>query len=243
MVTNPGHMSSSSLTNPIVFSGGIPTIWSMSYLNLQSLPILDASKPDRLKWLNTHTSMVFSKRESNLRTDPSLSTLEGERTRLNFKASLFSLFMHFSGLQGRREYAFGLNNPTDGGIHILLFVSSLRIDLSNRTVALDVAALPICYTFIPEISAFMASLTDRGFRSIKVDDAELRLWKRVLPACAERCRTWTHRTSCEYVAAGRAPLSSESGQAVFCQCSSGVLTDDFHVDVLMWSRCLGTLCG
>jgi hypothetical protein len=113
--------------------------------------------------------------------------------------------------QGRREHVFGLNNPTGGGVHILLFVSSFRIDLSNRTVALDVAVLPLFDTLMPEITDFLASLTNRGFCNTKVDDAELRLWKEVLPACAERCRIWTHRTSCEYVAAGHAPLPAENG--------------------------------
>jgi hypothetical protein len=61
-----------------------------------------------------------------------------------------------------------------------------------------------------------------------VDDAELRLWKRCLPALAERCRTWDHDpATCEYAAQGRVPLSLEDGKQVLCSCGQGELPDEF----------------
>ncbi len=235
VVTNPSQMPSSSLTCPLLFDGaGIPTAWSLPYLNLQTFPVLDISKSDTLKWLMTHISMMVSTRERSLRADPSLPSVEGERTRINFKESLFSLFMHFTGLK-EKESVFGINNLTGGGVHIIVFVSSLRLDLASRTVILDVAVLPLYEALMPKIRPFLMALTNRGFYNIKVDDAELRLWKQVLPAYVERCRAWPHQNRCEYAATGRVPLSVEKGQASLCSCGNGILPGDFGVDVPRWS--------
>jgi hypothetical protein len=179
---------------------------------------------------------MLSARERRLRDDKSLPRSQGEQARLDLKDSLFSLFMHYTGLQGRRAHIFGLSNPSPGGggVHILLFVSALRLDLANRTVVLDVAALPLhdALMQVPGIASFLGALTQQGFVQVKVDDAELRLWKQVLPAFVERCRTWAHRKGggCEYAAAGRVPLSAENGQPLLCTCGNGVFPDGFLVE-------------
>ncbi|KAK4238360.1 hypothetical protein C8A03DRAFT_43874 [Achaetomium macrosporum] len=234
-VTSPAQMPSEALAYPVLLDSGVPTAWNMAYLNMQHLPILDTFQHSKLGWLTPHVSGMLSARERRLRDDPSLPTLEGEQMRLDFKDSLFSLFMHFTGLQGQREHIFGLHNPSGGGVHILLFVSALRLDLANRTVVLDVAALPLYHALMPRITSFLKALTERGFVQLRIDDAELRLWKQALPACVERCRSWTHRSGCEYAVAGQAPpLSVENGQPLLCRCGNGVFPDNFEVNVPQW---------
>ena len=44
--------------------------------------------------------------------------------RVAFKDSLFSLLMHFSGLQAEQARPFGLN------IHVLIVVASLKLDIA-----------------------------------------------------------------------------------------------------------------
>lgn len=48
----------------------------------------------------------------------------------------------------------------------------------------------------------------------------------MLPALAERCRTWTHKSTCEYqkLNGGAAPLSTEEGQTPLCSCGQGTVS-------------------
>jgi hypothetical protein len=107
-----------------------PLIYNMPRLNLNRLPILDTSKQNELQWLITHTSLMLSSRERRLR-EMSLGSpsIDHKDVRVNFKDSLFSLFMHFCGLQGQKARVFGINNPKNGGVHVLVFVCYLRLDL------------------------------------------------------------------------------------------------------------------
>ena len=226
-----------SFMYPVYLDSGVVATWNMPYLNLQSLPKLDVWQPTRLDWLTTHTSMMFSSRERSLRNNPSQQAPVGERARVEFKDSLFSLFMHYSGLQGQRAHVFGLNCPTDGGIHILLFVSSLRLDLSNRTVVLDAAALPLYDALMPRITSFLQTLTNSGgLCQIRATEAEMRLWKQVLPAFVERCRTWSHKSDCQYLTEGRIPLSIERGKRLLCSCGDGAFPKKFVDDFPDWNQ-------
>ena len=110
-----------------------PTIWNMPRVNLECLPIFNTSKKKDLEWLNPHTSLMFSSRERYLREKcMESSTAKQKDARINFKDSLYSMFMQFSGVQGRRARIFGINNPDDGGIHML--VLSLTSSLIWQTV-------------------------------------------------------------------------------------------------------------
>lgn len=208
-------------------------IWNMPYLNLDCLPILDLGQVKALQWLNMHTSLQFSVRERELREAP-VSSVKNKDVRVNFKDGLFSIFMHFSGLQGGKAHIFGINNPTGGGVHILIFVSCLRLDIVNHTVVLDSAVLPLTDRLVPRIQRFLEPLSGLGLCNIKVDDDELRLWKEVLPCYVERCRKWAHRPSCEYVAKAQIPLSVENGESLLCSCGNGVLPPGFIPGIPEW---------
>jgi hypothetical protein len=168
----------------------------------------------------------------------SVPKIDHKDVRVNFKDSLFSLFMHFSGLQGDKSRVFGINNPTEGGVHILIFASCLRLDLANHTVVLDSAVLPLTNRLMPKIDRFLAALSSSRMGlplcNIKVDNDELSLWKEVLPAMVERCRRWEHRSSCEYVVKGQIPLSVEEGKRVLCSCGEGLLPAKFVTGVPEW---------
>jgi hypothetical protein len=70
-------------------------------------------------------------------------------------------------------------------MHILFFVSCLRLEIANHTAVLDAAVLPLTDRLMPRIDPFLAALTNMGFYNIKVDDDELRLWKELLPALVD----------------------------------------------------------
>ncbi|KAI9765704.1 MAG: hypothetical protein M1839_005399 [Geoglossum umbratile] len=222
--------------HPLFMSAGHPVLWNFGHINLQCQPRLDDTKISDCKWLVTHTSLMFSKRERDLREKSMGGANIGSEARVDFKDSLFSLFMHSTGLQGERARVFGINHPTGGGVHIMIFVSRLLLDLASHTVVLDAAALPLTNQLLPRIHGFLAAITNAGFCNIKVDENELKLWKHMIPAFVERCRQWKHQSSCEYVVKSKIPLSVDPGQSPICSCGNGKLPANFITGVPKWNQ-------
>ncbi|KAI9800364.1 MAG: hypothetical protein M1825_004134 [Sarcosagium campestre] len=211
-----------------------PAVWNMPRLNLDCLPRLDTARTKELEWLVIHASLMWSSRERKLRGKTVVPGTIQKDVRINFKDSLFSLFMHYTGLQGQRARVFGINNPKKGGVHILFLVSCLRLDLSNHTVILDAAVLPLRDQIMPSLKKFLAALTDLRFCSIVTDDEEMELWKEMLPAFVERCRQWKHRSTCEYLGQPHIPLSVQPGQRAICSCGNGTIPKGFISDIPHW---------
>ncbi|KAI1139177.1 hypothetical protein F5Y05DRAFT_412278 [Hypoxylon sp. FL0543] len=203
----------------------IPIPLNSQQVNLDSLPIVDvdqAHKKDN-NWLNILTAHQFSLRERRLR-DSAEPTL-----RMNFKESLFSMFMLASGLQGGNTGLFALQHPKDGN-QILIFIRAIRLNGAEGSVVADAAAMPLTRQLIDsgELETFLYVLRELEICAINVNDEELVLWKKVLPALAERCRTWSHGPECEYKKPGATiPLSTEMGKQFMCSCGNGVLPEGF----------------
>lgn len=104
---------------------------------------------------------------------------------------------------------------------MLIFMSSLRLDMSCQHVVLDVAVLPLSLDTIPKMVPLLNTIKQRGFVSITVDKSELLQWKHALPAMVERCCDWNHNPSCEYLTSGKVPISVEFGQQPLCSCGRG----------------------
>ncbi|KAL8345340.1 hypothetical protein RB601_005397 [Gaeumannomyces tritici] len=243
-------------TVPSVLSSTLP------YVNLDMLPSLVVSSQDKqpIRWLTTLASHIFSNRERRIReqvqnsdiTDALKLTPAGT-ARTNFKESLFSMFMVASGLQGGQTGLFALEKPDsagggNAGVQMLVVVSALRLDCAGGTVIADAAVLPLTRSLLAgdaDLRAFLALSQSFEVCYLKVDDAELALWRRALPAMAERCRTWEHDAAagaCEYGAAGVSlPLPEEGGvgvpggSPVFCSCGRGRLPADF-VSIPQWDE-------
>jgi hypothetical protein len=222
-----------SFAYPTLLCCGTPSAWNSSYLNLDRLLVVDAAKKIELQWLNMHTYGMFNTRERAQRNE---SVVAGSKTdvRMAFKESLFTMFMRFTGLQGQQTRLFSLNNIKSEGVHVLIFISSLRMDPANQTVVLDAAVLPLTYELVPRIGSFLAALSKLDICHIKVESDELDLWKQSLPALVERCRTWEHQVDCEYLES-RIPLSVENGQRVVCSCGNGRFPSEYILGVPQWS--------
>jgi hypothetical protein len=151
---------------------------NIHHIDMRILPVLDQNHHSQLQWLSTHVACMFSREERRLR-ELSASTASVLRSdaRVSFKDSLFSLFMHYTGLQGGKSHIFGLDNPAGGGVHFLIFVSCMRLDLGSQTVVLDTGVLPIIRSLVPRVVRFLRAVTGRGFCSIKVDNDGLELWR------------------------------------------------------------------
>lgn len=218
---------------PVLLTRNIPILWNMSRLNLECLPIIDTSKKVEIQWLNTHIGGMFNTRERQLKAQATAATAKGD-VRFAFRDSLLTLFMLFTGLQGHKSHITTLNNPTGGGVHVIILVSSLKLDLSNRTVFLDCAMLPLTHKLMPQLGLFLRDFSGLEVCHIEVDTDEIQLWRQNLPAMVERCRSWSHQVCCEYRAQGRIPLSIENGHQVICSCGNGKFPTDFIDGIPHW---------
>ncbi|RYP08904.1 hypothetical protein DL764_001614 [Monosporascus ibericus] len=210
----------------------IPATLNSVHVNIDSLPILSVEEDDKQanQWLVTLTSHQFSVRERRAREVLASSPLKiPAPPRLSFKESLFTIFMVASGLQGGSTGLFALADQKRGN-QVLLFVRALRLDGAAGSVVADAAALPLTRELVDsrELETFLLVLRELEICVIDVDDAELALWKRVLPAFAERCRTWSHDPGCEYRKPGAGvPLTLLSEHQFMCSCGNGRLPADY----------------
>ncbi|QDS76084.1 hypothetical protein FKW77_006109 [Venturia effusa] len=226
------HDSFSAFMHPMALEDGLPVSLNMSRTNLDGMATVDISQPAKIKWMHTHISLMLSEREKTLRLaslglhDPPAPDL-----RVNFKEGLFSMFMHFTGThdgvrQVEKGRVFAISDPKHGGIHIVVIASALCLDGGNGTIVLDAAAIPWTTTVASKTGPWISSLGER-IMNIKVDEEELKLWKTLLPAYAERCRTWSHKKSCEYAKQNSIPLSVDLGETPLCSCGNGVFPANF----------------
>lgn len=208
-------------------------MWNMPRVNFSKLPLIDAARNlhSKLGWLTQFMSMQWSNRERFLRGNPAAPATAEERVLCDMKESLFTMAMHFTGLQGGWSSTFGLYCEDAGGLNVLMYVSSLRLDQGGRSVVLDAAVVPLTNALVPLVMPMLG----RGrmeVRHIKVSANELQLWKKLLLVWTERCRlerSWQHKSgnSCEYVAAGRVPASNKQGEDCLCACGQGCFPDGF----------------
>lgn len=222
----------------VLNTSGLPVTLNAPHISLDKLPILDVEKKEQMGFLTTSTSFQFSTRERRIREgNPSSSGLADD-LRVNFKESIFTMYMLASGLQGGQTGLFAINNPEKGGNHMLIVVSAFRLDADTASTVLDAAVLPLTVKQIVSgvMNDFLMVLSQLQCASISVNDAELEMWKKALPALAERCRTWSHKAKCEYKKKGATvPVSLEDGQQVLCSCGQGKLPKDF-IDLPEWDK-------
>lgn len=218
---------------PVVLSPeSIPVTLNCHHLNLDTLPMLNV-EPEHKKanqWLNTLTSLQFSARERLLRNALDNEADALPSLRLNFKESLFTIFMLASGLQGGQTGIFSLNH-TSLGVVMLIIVRAVRLDPAAGSAVLDTAVLPLTTDMVTsgELEEFFLVVRELQICAVDVDDAELRLWRAALPALVERCRTWSHDpVRCAYRQPGATvPLTQETGHPFLCTCGAGSVSPDF----------------
>ncbi|KAF6822380.1 mynd finger family protein [Colletotrichum plurivorum] len=214
-----------------------PVALNLPHINLDRLPIIDISeKNTALRLLQTQLSVQFSVPERHLRQEVQAArntTAISSSVRLNFKESIFTMFMISMGIQGEQTGLFALNHEDGLGIHTYIMVSAARLDAPSGAVVLDAAALPMTYDTLEELKPFLLELQTLAAGVIKVNKEELDFWRSTLPSMAERARTWNHKASCDYAKAGTVPVSLEAGLPTLCSCGAGKLPDDF-LNIPMW---------
>ncbi|KAH7926180.1 hypothetical protein BV22DRAFT_1194548 [Leucogyrophana mollusca] len=206
---------------PIVSHGQNLTSWNVHRVDLDRLPALQTTTPGSMEWLRPLCFLMFSDREKRAREGVSSGTGVSPDTLMNLKDSLLSIFGASSGLSEPNARVFALAQDGPIGAYTLIFVNELRLDLASHTAVADAWVLPMTLEILPHVLDAISGIT-ASIMHIKTDAEEMRAWKQFLPAITERCRTWKHKTTCEYEAHGAIPLSMEWAESPICSCGRGV---------------------
>ena len=211
-----------SWTQMIVESGRPPLCWSVPRVNLESQPLVTFPEKGDSSWFSTFMGTTLSDAERPLNSLDQASTTN---TKYDFKQSLGTMFLSFAGLNQNHSgpsTTFQLALETTG-VHTIVFATSIRFDLDLGSVVMEAYVVPLTVSRVKELFRQLDALQETEPRSIPVSNEESILWKRMLPALAERCRTWNHKSKCEYQTRG-APLSTEEGKSPLCSCGEGIIS-------------------
>ena len=123
-----------------------------------------------------------------------------------------------------RFHPIGLDNNSGIGIYTLIFVNDVRLDLASHTVVADACVIPLSEQNFDKLSPALLRLFEIGGPStIDTPNDEAKLWRLLLPALAERCRTWKHLLTCEYLLQGIPTYMErfENDTSPLCSCGKG----------------------
>jgi hypothetical protein len=147
-------------------------------------------------------------RESNICTD----------TLTNLKNTIHAIFVSVAGIQERRSRIFGL--CVKRNVDTVIFVPTLRFDLASHTLVADAYVLPLNEDRLNKAEKTLAAIIGE-LHHLELCGDEVATWKQLLPALAERCRTWKHGPNCEFLAKKKIPLSLEHENDPLCSCGKG----------------------
>ena len=195
-----------SWTKVFVSRDGVSTLSSLSRVDLGIQPVIELRKSEQNSWLNILMGGSLSQ------SDRLINDLGNEiltSPKLDLKQSLFFIFQSFAGMNPRRPESvryFRLTSRKNMRCHTLIFVNRVLHDLDLGSVVLDVWALPLPIPRVKEFGSNLARVQETELLGVLLSEKRSILWKRLLPALAERCRTWNHGTECEYQTKGVIPL-------------------------------------
>jgi len=175
----------------------------------------------KIEWMIIHLRMSLSEREKVLQP----SENHKRRVLADVKESITKIFLGATGsMTQSKEKAevFGLHNPQRGiGVYTLIFVNDVKLDLAGHTIAVDACVIPLTEQLASKVGPLLSQLQQRGMLSVNTEDDEVCLWKLLLPVFAERCRTWQHTSSCEYLAKGFPASLNGYTESPLCSCGKG----------------------
>ena len=213
---------------PITREGRLFNLLNIHYLNLNRLPALKLPvRHEKLQWMSLHLGLAFSDNEKIARNN---STQQDHGSLVSLKESIAAVFIRWAGVEKSsknvksRFHPLGLYNPTDGiGVHTLIFVNDIRLDLASHTIVADACVVPLSEQNMDKLSRGLRRLAGPGHVLINTPDDETKLWKLLLPALAERCRTWKHLPTCEYILQGIPAYMGglEFEASPLCSCGKG----------------------
>lgn len=218
-------------------SNGSLSLGSMSRVCLDIQPEITLMTKKDEGWLNVAMGGTLSEDERHMKDQGGSPSAH---PKFELKDSLNIMFQSFAGFHPQTKgpvRTFQLTLTRNKSCHTLIFVNSMRHDLDLGSVVLDAWVLPLTDERVHKLGAALQDLMSAKPRplGVCVSDRESILWKRLLPALAERCRTWKHNPNCEYRAKGRIPLSVEDNHNPLCSCGEGKVPAGFAKANSTWA--------
>ncbi|KAL8859677.1 MAG: hypothetical protein Q9178_003791 [Gyalolechia marmorata] len=212
------------------------SLGSIPRVNLDVQPAISLMTKKDHSWLNILMGGTLSESEKQLKDQGSD---QSTHPKLELKESLNIIFQSFAGFHPKTQgpvHTFQLTLKRNNSCHTLLFISGMRHDLDLGSVVLDAWVLPLTNARVEKLSSAIQGLLSAKPRPLGVylSDKESILWKRLLPALAERCRNWHHKATCEYRIKGAIPLSVEENQNPLCGCGEDKVSSSF-AKVKQWA--------
>jgi hypothetical protein len=199
---------------------------NIHYLNLNRLPALKLPvEQEKRQWMTLHLGLTFSDKERIAKEN---STQEDRGPLINLKESITAVFSLWAGAEKSSKNVksrfppLALHSRTSG-IYTLIFVNDIRLDLASHTIVADACVIPLSDQNLDKLFPALGKLSGMGQVLINTPDDEIKLWKLLLPALAERCRTWKHLPTCEYLIQGIPAYMEdlEFEASPLCSCGKG----------------------
>ncbi|KAI0154446.1 hypothetical protein GGR57DRAFT_502647 [Xylariaceae sp. FL1272] len=222
------------------FESGKPVSWTLPYINLDRCPKI--ADPAKLQWLDMHYQRGISRREEALLKKEREAWALGEELAVKHKEAVIRMLIKFAGgasISQAKQFGY-FSPPVDGdvnGCRMLIRASALRLDLANRTVALDCAVVPNQPGQIAGLTRLLADMDSQSpIDRIPFHPAHLFLWKYALPVYVERCRGWDHKEACEYKTADSFPMVPVGWANILCTCGNGIFPPNFFEGDTIWEN-------
>jgi len=141
-------------------------------------------------------------------------------TLVNLKQTISILFSRYCDLTrtGVRQDVFALCFPKARGCYALIFVNDICIDIGSNTFVLDACFFPINKSTVTDSIQKFILRPEFEPNGIITPDDEACGWMLFAVVLAERCRTWKHRESCEYLMVG---IRAVENDVLLCSCGKG----------------------
>jgi hypothetical protein len=165
--------------------------------------------------------------EMSIQANAFANDIANKPGRLGIKETIALMYLHIFGLNNK-EKASIFNLQSSSGEIALILVDAVRMDISNQTVLVDAAVIPSHPDIDTHVRRILTTMPAQNIVVLRADNNEVPFWIHLLPTFAERCRSWTHKATCEYKTTGASiPLSTNLHDKSMCTCGTGVFPDDY----------------
>ena len=213
------------------FSSPSPSLmpWSLPYVPLDKCSKIPLGPSMDFAWTSHILAIGKSDAEwVKSRNAPSPIT--------QLKSTLATIFRGAVGRQNGHKDVFytrfvlsevdNLKNISRG--NILIMVDAIRHDPASQCIVLDAYIVHMTMALAPDYEKAIARWRNSSESSggICIKPEVTPLLKHFLLACAERCRTYPHKETCEYKTDG-VPRSLQADKPTFCSCGEGNVSASF----------------
>lgn len=229
--TAPAADTFDSWTQLLIPKGQPPVLWSIPKINLAIQPKISLPPGANRSWLTAFLGLVLSDSEHALSKLNQVTTVS---PKYDLKQSLNTMLGSFAGLHPQSPSSSNVFQlSVEKSCHTIILANALRHDLDLGSIVLDAWVVPLTIPRVHELSKALGQMQQKQPVGIILSREESILWKRLLPALAERCRTWSHKSSCEYLEGG-VPLSTADEEPSLCSCGQGQVPPDFAKENKEW---------